>query len=282
MAIVERHHDRLDFYVDLDRFPIHEPDRRVGQSLIAEAHAMMATDTPALFNGFLRPAAVECLRGEIEKLESTAHQVDYPCMMYSWLNNAGFPDGHPRSRALQRCCGVITTDQFNEPGTCRELYHIDELTEFVRRLLRIDTLYRSACPTLSIQINVMRTSQSFAWHFDTNDGTVSFTIQNADEGGEFQYAPLIRDEDDENYEAVTRILNGCDSPRRPTMEPGCFFLFLGRRSLHRVVPVGVTSRSRQSLLLSYDRQPGHVFPTGACERLTNASQNPFLGVTAST
>jgi hypothetical protein len=157
------------------------------------------------------------------------------------------------------------------------LYGFDALTEFVRLMLRYDTLYRTDCPTLSVQINVMDQSESFGWHFDTNDGVVSFAIQNPDNGGGFEYAPLIRDEGNENYGSVARILSGTDRPRQPDIAPGTLSLFLGRRSLHRVAPVGPTRLKRQSLLFSYDRNPGMIFPEKTCQRITSASPEPYLG-----
>ena len=277
MASAYKYLDRLNRYIDLDRYPIHEPDSQAAGDVIESGHAMMARDTLCLFENFLRPGAVARIGEEISALESVSHQVDYPCTMYGWMNNAGFADDHPRSRLLRRRCGVISTDQLDAAGPCLELYRFDELTEFVRRLLGFNALFRSECPTLSVQVNVMRVDESFEWHYDSNDGVVSFTIQNADSGGGFEYVPLIRDEDDENYDAVTRILDGTDRPRQPTMQPGCFSLFLGRRSLHRVAPVGATDNSRQSLLLSYDRNPGHVVPAQTRERLTSGSNEPYLG-----
>ena len=180
-------------------------------------------------------------------------------------------------RLLRRNCGVISYDQLSSTGACRELYEFDELTDFIRRLLGYDTLYRTACPTLSIQVNIMDEGEIFGWHFDTNDGVVSFTIQNADEGGGFEYAPLIRAEDDENYSGVARILDELDVPRQPQMSPGTFSLFLGRRSLHRSAPIHKTQKTRQSPLFSYDRQPGMVFPPETCRRLTSGSPEPFVG-----
>lgn len=179
----EPHLDRLNTYIDLDCYPVHEPDSSAGQALIAQAQQMMASDT----------------------------------------------------------------------------------------------LYRTVCPTLSVQINVMDENETFGWHFDTNDGVVSFTIQNADIGGGFEYAPLIRAEDDENYAAVTRILSGADKPHQPRQTPGTLSLFLGRRSLHRSAPVGPTLHKRQSLLFSFDRNPGVVFPEMTCRRLTQGSPEPYLG-----
>jgi hypothetical protein len=172
---------------------------------------------------------------------------------------------------------VISTDQLDPAGSCLELYAFNELTEFVCRLLQFDALYRTVCPTLSIQVNVMREREHFGWHFDTNDGVVSFSIQNPDNGGAFEYAPLIRKGDDENYAAVSRILDGSDPPRQPVLPAGTFSLFMGRRSLHRVATVGQTTQSRQSLLFSYDQNPDRIFPLATCQRLTSASPEPYLG-----
>ena len=269
--------DRLNTYIDLDRYPLHEPDSSAGKALITQAQQMMARDTLCLLDGFLREAAVSALSAEITPLEAEAHQLDYLCTPYGWMNNASFPPDHPRSQLLERSCSTITTEMLNPGGACMELYGFDELTEFVRRLLNYDTLYRTACPTLSVQINIMDERESFGWHFDTNDGVVSFTIQNADNGGGFEYAPLIRAEDDENYAAVTRILSGADKPQQPRQTPGTLSLFLGRRSLHRSAPVGPTLHKRQSLLFSYDRNPGVVFPEMTCRRLTQGSPEPYLG-----
>ena len=269
--------DRLDFYVNLDRYPLHDLDGSTGKAMVRRAHEMMERDTLCLLDDFLREPAVKLLASEIAQLEPQAHQVDYLSTPYGWMNNAGFPADHARAQLPRRKCSVISTDLLNPDGACLELYGFDELTEFVRRLLRYDTLHRTACPTLSVQVNVMREDENFGWHFDTNDGVVSFTIQNPDTGGGFEYAPLIRDEADENYAAVSRVLDGSDTPRQPVMSAGTFSLFLGRRSLHRVAPVGRTRHSRQSLLFSYDREPDRVFPTETCRRLTSASPEPYLG-----
>lgn len=273
----EFHLHRLNTYIDLDRYPIHEPDSSAGQALIAQAQQMMASDTLCLLEGFLRETAVAALSAEISPLEAEAHRLDYLSTLYGWMNNAGFPPDHPRSQLLQRSCSTITTEMLNPEGACLELYGFDELTDFVRRLLNYDTLYRTVCPTLSVQINVMDENETFGWHFDTNDGVVSFTIQNADSGGGFEYAPLIRAEDDENYAAVARIISGADKPKQPRQSPGTLSLFLGRRSLHRSAVVGPSQHKRQSLLFSYDRNPDAVFPEMTCRRLTQGSPEPYLG-----
>lgn len=65
MTYSNRHRQRLNRYIDLDRYSIREPDSRAARDVIAQGHEMMARDTLCLFEGFLRPAAVAEIREEI-------------------------------------------------------------------------------------------------------------------------------------------------------------------------------------------------------------------------
>ena len=123
----------------------------------------------------------------------------------------------------------------------------------------------------------MEPGDEFGWHYDTNDGAVSLVLQSAEEGGDFEYAPLIRNEADENYDQVGAIFSGEETPDVADAPAGTFILFMGRRSLHRVAPIGKSRRSRQTLLFSYDRQPGMVFPEKIRKRMLEPSREPFLG-----
>ena len=94
--------ERLNKYVNLERYPIHEPDGIAGRALIAQARQMMERDTLCLLEGFLRADAVTVLATEITQLEPEAHQLDYCSTPYGWMNNAGFPPEHPRSQLPRR------------------------------------------------------------------------------------------------------------------------------------------------------------------------------------
>ena len=102
----------------------------------------------------------------------------------------------------------------------------------------------------------------FPWHFDTNNFTVTLALQNADAGGEFEYAPAIR-KDGENFHEVSRVLNGTsDKVVSLRLEPGDLQLFRGRYSLHRVAPLfGKTPP--YVAIFSYVEEPNMV---GAPER----------------
>ena len=267
----------LNYFVNLQTYPIDRLGSEAGQNLLNRAHPMMKEATRVEFPDFLRSQAVVALAEELTALESNAHQIDYMSTPYGWMDNSEFSPNHPRSALFRRNCGTITTELFSEDSLSKRLFQVDELTEFIRRMLGYETLYRSACSTLSIQVNVMHEGDRFDWHFDTNDGVVSFMIQNADTGGAFEYVPLIRDEDDENYDTVSNVFDGSHEPRRQTASAGTLLLFLGRRAIHRVAPVGATERSRLSLLFSYDCTSGMVFPAESCQRFTSPSDEPYLG-----
>jgi len=269
-------HALADF-IDLDRYPLDQLKASVGNTLIQSCQAMMREQAICALKGFLKPALLQAISEEVANLESTMRRVDFPATPYGWLQNSGFSEHHPRSRLFDRRCGVLTRDQLNPNGLCVRLFQFPELTEFVRQLLGYESLFNSACPNISVRLNIMQQGDEFGWHYDTNDGAVSLVLQTAEQGGDFEYAPLIRSEEDENYDRVGAIFSGEESPDVADAPAGTFILFMGRRSLHRVAPVGRSRQSRQTLLFSYDRQPGMIFPEKIRKRMLEPSGEPFLG-----
>lgn len=264
-------------FIDLDRYPLNNLDSPLGLTLVEDCQQMMREHAICALKGFLRPASVRALSNEVVSLEDATRRVDFRATPYGWLKNSGFAEDHPRSRLFNRRCGALTADQLNPKGPCTQLFQFAELTEFVRRLLGYESLFNSACPNISVRLNIMQQGDEFGWHYDTNDGAVSLVLQDAQEGGAFEYAPLIRSEEDENYDRVSSIFSGRASPVVADAPAGTFILFMGRRSLHRVAPVGNTQKSRQTLLFSYDRKPGMVFPEKIRKRMLEPSPEPFLG-----
>ncbi|HIN44084.1 MAG TPA: 2OG-Fe(II) oxygenase [Gammaproteobacteria bacterium] len=157
------------------------------------------------------------------------------------------------------------------------------MTEFVRQILSFETLYRTADPYLSIVINIMKSGDELAWHFDTNDGVVSLMLQTADDGGEFEYAPYIRNELDENYGGINELFEGrAQVADRPKIYPGTFVLFKGRRSCHRVTPIGRSRQPRLNILYSYDEQPNMVFSDASQLEKTQPTSGANVGLKAPT
>jgi len=124
-------------------------------------------------------------------------------------------------------------------------------------------VYRCAEPLIALMISAMPPGGEQGWHFDDNEFVVSLLLQKPAVGGEFEYTPLIRSEQDPANDRIRDVFQGVgDVVRVAPLEPGTLALFRGTRSLHRVSPV-VEGPTRLIALLSFDRDPGMVFPANA-------------------
>jgi len=265
--------------VDLDRYPIDQPDGPACQSLIASCRSDIENKALCTLPGFIRPDALEALQAEAETLAPKACRMDNLRTPYGWMCNAGFEPEHPRSQVFLNRSGLVLSDEFPSSSYLEALYRRDSLTEFLRRAIGVETLYNTACPHLSFNIGVEGEGDQFGWHFDTNDGcAVSLLLQQADEGGHFEYTPFISSEDDENYAEISRVFAGeSERVRRPAMAPGTFTLFRGHRSLHRVTPVGRTVRPRLIALMGYDQHPGMVYPESTIRDFKYPTSETYYG-----
>ena len=107
-------------------------------------------------------------------------------------------------------------------------------------------------------MNLAEEGGGFPWHFDTNNYTVTLAIQNAEQGGDFEYSPCLRTPTDENYAGVGRVLDDDRSLIRSLrLEPGDLQIFKGRCSLHRVTPLS-GPRLRYVAIFSFAEEPGMV------------------------
>ena len=71
-----------------------------------------------------------------------------------------------------------------------------------------------------------------------------------------EWAPFSRDEGDENYPEMRKVFDGSSSLLRSyELVPGDLVLFRGRRSAHRVAPLGRDGGRRVVALLSYADEP---------------------------
>ena len=251
-----------DTLIDLDRYPIRDLQAARAQAAIARGRAALATDGLALFPGFVRADALSAMAVEAEALVPLAYRRDEWYGVYSYESDAGdadLPAGHARRRRFRSRMGAIAYDLLPADSRTRALYEWPELTRFVAAVTGESELYTCADPLAACVITVLEPGDSHAWHYDQNEFVVSLLLQGAERGGEFEYAPNIRSEEDENYATVERMLDGDASLKRTgAITPGCLALFRGRRSLHHVTEVE-GGRPRLIALFSYDRKPGMMF-----------------------
>jgi hypothetical protein len=160
-------------------------------------------------------------------------------------------------RFYDRSNAFIPADNFQTEGALRTIHGFDGFDRFIQDCFQEDAFYRYADPLADVIVNMAVEGNGFPWHFDTNNFTVTLAIQNADDGGAFEYAPGIR-KGSENFSEVGRVLDGTsDLIKVLELEPGDLQLFRGRYSLHRVSPL-VGPTPLYVAIFSYVEQPDMV------------------------
>ncbi|MFM8507558.1 MAG: hypothetical protein ACKOBR_07710 [Actinomycetota bacterium] len=219
-------------------------------AIVATAHHEMRTEGVCVLPEFLTDAAVREMVSECNQLAPLAHRSAPRRNPY--LTKAG--DGSGTATAvLYDSLEVLAYDHFPTASPLRRLYESDEMLQFVRRCLGVESLHRYADPFGALNVSIMREGDVLDWHFDMTDFVVSIALQSSTAGGEFENAPRIRDAGEV---AIAALLNGDRrGVRVEPMTPGTLMLFNGRRSMHRVSPVG-GDVPRYVALLAYDTKPG--------------------------
>lgn len=244
--------------IDLARYPVDRPGDRL-QTAITAARRDLQRDGCAVLRGFLTAAGVAELAAEADGVADRGHRSHSRTNAYFTADDPSLPENHPARRFFDRSNAFIPADNFLPGGPLRRVSDHPGFDEFIRQCLQEPRarFHRYADPLADAMVNMAEAGGGFPWHFDTNNFTVTLAIQNAEEGGEFEYAPMIR-KGSENFDEVSRVLDGTsDKVKSLRLEPGDLQLFRGRYSLHRVAPLNGSTR-RYVAILSYVEEPGMV------------------------
>ena len=256
--------------VDLDRYPIHELD----SPLVAECRRALRNEGAVRLDGFLRPEAVERMLEDARALASLGYPNDATHNAYfdDELDES-LPADHPRRILVRSAQKAVAMDLLPPDFAPRAVYESEEVTRFVAAVLEKDALYRSADPLDGCNVTIYEEGDELGWHFDQSEFSVTLMIQPSERGGVFEYVPMIRTPEDENYPAVRRLLLGAREGVIPfPSDAGTLAFFRGRYSIHRVTPVE-GRRPRINSVLTYAREPDH--------RLNELAQQLYYGRTSS-
>ena len=249
--------------LDLERYPIDDLDGERARALIADCRSQLERTGLCLLPGFLGPDAVAQSVAELEPRVEGAFRKERAivAMNESEIDPALDADDPVRT-AHRHSMRTIAYDLIQPDSPIRGLYEWDGMTDFLSGVLGY-RVYRCADPLIALMISAMPTGGEQGWHFDDNEFVVSLLLQKPAEGGEFEYAPLMRSDDDPSTDRIRDVFQGVgDEVRVAPLEPGTLALFRGTHSLHRVSPV-IEGPTRLIALLSFDPQPGMVFPAKA-------------------
>ena len=254
----------LNQIIDLDRYPLDQLDSPKGKALVAQCQNDLNKQAASALQNFIRPEAVKRLTAEAETLIPSSYRfVGKPRQTYPDADPAAELDPIAKSvRGMKHANSnnQVLNYQIPNNSDLRVMFLWPQLCEFVRRVRRVETLYPSQCPHLGLTMKAAFEGDNDGWHYDPNDGVVTLLLQSPDEGGEFEYAPNIRDKTDENYEGVRRLFENPDKVGlRVNQDPGTLTFFNGRNSMHRVRQVGETSKPRIVGIFSFDQRPDQIF-----------------------
>jgi len=242
--------------VDLVRYPIDDLASAAARELTRHCRRQLDETGACELPEFLTPAATAMLVREGDALSSLAYHSVVSGTAYLEVPDPSWPAEHPRKFFDQTSVGVIAYDQFPPDSALRRLFEWNVLMEFIAAALGKDRLYRYADPMGALNLAVMGDGERLHWHYDQTDFVTSIALRASEDGGDFEYVPLIRSATEENYPRVKRLFDGAmDGVVRVPMHPGTLLLFEGRNSIHRVTPINGRT-TRLVALLAYDTKPG--------------------------
>ena len=253
----------LQKLINLSNYPIDQPSDKLS-IVVDRVRSDLEKDGCAIIRGFLSKEGVSELIKETASVAHYAHHSSALTNAYFTADDPSLPKSHPKRQFFERSNAFIPADNFANTGALRKIFNHEGFDEFIRACLNEpkDRFFRYADPLADAIVNVSSEGNGFPWHFDTNNYTVTLAIQNATEGGEFEYAPMIRQKD-ENFTEVSKVLKGqSQMVKSIVLQPGDLQLFKGRYSLHRVGPLKGTI-PRYVAILSYVEEENMV---GSVER----------------
>jgi len=246
--------------IDLDAYPIDQPDTDAYQAVVDLARQGLRSDGCAVIKDFVLPGAQDRLGAEIWERKPTTHfstQVINP--YFHFHHNDDFPDQHPMNTFLERSSGFIPGDSWEDSTAMRHMFEHPALTRFLADCLEIDELHPYADPLAGLTANILDPGQQFTWHFDTNEFAVTVLIEEADDGGLFEYVPAIRSDGDEGFDRIQHVLEGGRTGVKTLdLRPGDMQIFRGRYSLHAVSRVAADSKPRHAAIFAYTEKPGVI------------------------
>ena len=261
-----------DDVVDLGRYPINDPAGSAYQALVQACRDQLRSHGVAQLAGFLTPAAVSQMLALASRLAAQAWASDQTHTAYFEPADGSAGPDHPRALRQHSAKKAIAYDQIPAGAPIRRLYESDDLTAFIAAVLGKPVLYRSADPLDALEIAIFDDGDELGWHFDNSEFSVTMMYAEPEAGGHFDYYPWLREDHDENYPEVRRVLLGePDGVIRMPSSPGTLAVFRGQHALHRVTPVS-GPRPRINSVLTYGERPGM--------KLNRLTQELFYGRTA--
>ena len=242
--------------VDLATYPIADLDQPDAVALVQRCRDTLRREGTVVLPGFLSAQARVEIAREARDGASQAFFCDNTHNVYLAADDESFGEDHPRRRRLHTVVGSVAFDLLTPEARLRALYNWDPLVEFIRAVIDVPELHRLADPLGACSINVFRPGDEHEWHFDEAEYTTTIMLQEAEDGGFFEYLPHLRQPDGSEADRISTLLDGDEhGVQRLAFSVGDLSIFGGRRSLHRVTEV-LGDTTRLVAVLTFNTKPG--------------------------
>jgi hypothetical protein len=244
--------------LDLDLYPLDQPETDAYAALVARCRADLARDGMFDLKGFLKPQALAAAQAELLPV------FDNGAFLHTRRHNIYFrkglplPENHPALREVETTSRTICADQMGDAVILR-LYQWAPFAAFLADTMGKPHLFTMEDPLARVNCMSYGRGECLNWHFDRSEFTTTLLLQAPEAGGAFEYRTDLRSDDDPNYDGVARMLNGEDPEVRSlTLTPGALNVFRGKNTAHRVTPVE-GMRNRVIAVFSFYDRPGVLF-----------------------
>eukprot|EP00938_MAST-03A_sp_MAST-3A-sp1_P004082 g4082.t1 len=242
--------------VNLSTYPIHRPGSKEYDDLIEKSREDLRKTGCATFENFWNDEVVERATNHVAEHASTAFETDNEHNAYQLSgHDENYADTHPRNVFMRTRVASLAYDELEiGRSPLYDLYNSKHFVDFVRDVTSQNKMYRLADKLGACSVNIFRPGWFHEWHFDESEFTTTLCLQQAEEGGEFEFTPRLRDsQKDLCAPEVARIIrensththmnaHGDEDIVAPAIhnakfDPGTLQIFAGRYSLHRVKPI---------------------------------------------
>ncbi len=244
--------------IDLDRYPLDQPDSAAWAALVCDCQARLAKD--GLFNlaGFVRETVLQSAVDEVSPLlatQSFEHARNHNIYFKKTID--GLAPDHPALRECETSNRTVCADQLGQ-SLVIQLYEWPPFVQFLAAVMEKPQLFRMADPLARVNVMGYSEGQALNWHFDRSEFTTTLLLQAPTVGGEFEYDQDLRSDTDPNYSGVADLLEGRRAPVRMPLTAGTLNIFKGKNTAHRVTPVQ-GDKNRVIAVFSYFEKPDVLF-----------------------